>query len=368
MTTKACSAPAVSTFLLLTGLFVSLYLLALSAPPSYYSDMVNSHSWLSAAPPASCNRSSEATAAAPGTLTVPQFVQSSQFNATSAITLVTAFFPLSSSKHSVESYTEWLHSFFSRIETPVVVYTTPAYANVILAARGTLPIYLSVEYSTPFDTAPLRGLEAQYYGKQHDIDRERDHHNGGLYAVWNAKAALVNRSIELNPFSSDYFFWVDAGCFREVNHPFRHWPDVAKVEQIFQGRQDMPLVQVIQPLPASVYTDWKLSDGPLDYDYIAAAIFGGHRTGMQRFVERFYELHNRYLAEGKFVGKDQTVYNALITQDRQRVLVAAAYTQYCGNVWFHLQAQLASANESIQLCDQDLPATNVVTIAELVGK
>lgn len=72
------------------------------------------------------------------------------------------------------------------------------------------------------------------------------------------------------------------------------------------------------------------------------------------------------MRDGKFVGKDQTIYNALITQERARVLAAAAYTAPCGNRWFYLQVQLANHNESMQFCDKDVPVSNIRTVQELV--
>lgn len=267
MLAKLRSAPCGVSFLLLTTLFLTIYLVAHSTPSAYVS-MVDPHAWLIATTSSNCSPVVEQTVVTPpSNLTLPTFTRSTeQINST--VTLVSAFYPLSSSKHSLEDYAEWLQSFFGRIETPVMVFTTAAYANTILKARGNLPIYLSVEYSTPFDTRPIRGLEEEYYGHQHKIDREY-YHNGGLYAVWNSKAFLMNRTTELNPFNSDYFLWVDAGCFRDADHPFRKWPDAEKVVKAFEGREAMPLFQVIQPLPTKTYSEWKLSDGPIDVDYMA---------------------------------------------------------------------------------------------------
>lgn len=56
------------------------------------------------------------------------------------------------------------------------------------------------------------------------IFREKLMHNGNLYAIWNGKSFLLSRTSKENIYSSDYFFWVDIGCFREKN-PFVDWPN-----------------------------------------------------------------------------------------------------------------------------------------------
>jgi hypothetical protein len=38
-----------------------------------------------------------------------------------------------------------------------------------------------------------------------------------LYWVWNEKANLLKRGMELNPFSSEHFYWIDVGCLRPAN-------------------------------------------------------------------------------------------------------------------------------------------------------
>jgi len=32
--------------------------------------------------------------------------------------------------------------------------------------------------------------------------------------VWNEKAHLLKKGMELNPFGSEHFYWIDVGCIR----------------------------------------------------------------------------------------------------------------------------------------------------------
>jgi len=42
-------------------------------------------------------------------------------------------------------------------------------------------------------------------------------HTVDLYIIWSEKVNFLNESIEKNYFNSKYFFWVDAGLFRDEN-------------------------------------------------------------------------------------------------------------------------------------------------------
>jgi hypothetical protein len=35
-----------------------------------------------------------------------------------------------------------------------------------------------------------------------------------VYWVWNEKTDLLKKVVELNPFSSEYFYWIDMGSLR----------------------------------------------------------------------------------------------------------------------------------------------------------
>ncbi|KAK9759598.1 hypothetical protein K7432_017237 [Basidiobolus ranarum] len=106
-------------------------------------------------------------------------------------TLVSAYFPLTASKHSSDEYKKWLSNFLSNVNTPMVIYTTPQFAPTIQELRGDFPTIIRTQYESPFNVTPLQGLEEIYNGKQHDLDREKAYHNGNLYAIWNSKAFLV---------------------------------------------------------------------------------------------------------------------------------------------------------------------------------
>ena len=54
-----------------------------------------------------------------------------------------------------------------------------------------------------------------FWKEQHTIDLEAKVHRGtGVYKIWNEKLIFIHAAMDLNPFNSPTFTWIDAGYFR----------------------------------------------------------------------------------------------------------------------------------------------------------
>ncbi|PPR07462.1 hypothetical protein CVT26_013432 [Gymnopilus dilepis] len=257
----------------------------------------------------------------PGSLSTSQSSPSSR-NA-SRILLVSALFPLSKSKskHSIEDYKSWLRHFLGPITTPIYFYTTPDFAPLIQSLRGTgLPLVVNTTYSSPFDIPPLKGLE-QTYEEMHDLDREKFRHSPELYAIWNAKPFLLSSAVQTLASQDevyDYAFWNDAGSFRS-EHPYTTWPDHWTVDRVWnagtlfngKGEEDLLFFPVFD-LPPRKVRGWKEDMGPVDHEISEGSFFGGSPKTIHWWSKIYYAYHNYYLSSGLFVGKDQTLINALL--------------------------------------------------------
>ncbi len=65
------------------------------------------------------------------------------------------------------------------------------------------------------------------------------YHTPELYAVWNLKFFLVQKVADANPYNSQFFFFTDAGAWREK--VFAKWPDYNFVKQVSLTIGDLPL-------------------------------------------------------------------------------------------------------------------------------
>ncbi|KAF7297724.1 hypothetical protein MKEN_01395900 [Mycena kentingensis (nom. inval.)] len=284
----------------------------------------------------------------------------------STILLVSAFFPLSKSKHTMADYENWLCRFLRPITTDIYFYTPPEMADLVRRCRGPLPIHIDTRFTRPFDVPPLRGMEAEYAAMQ-ALDREKRIHSAELYAAWNAKPYLLDEAVKMLAETQQrryaYAFWNDAGSFRGV-HEYTDWPDEGKVREVWRegGRltgikEEELLFFPVCRVPHSSYQYWVEDTGPVDGYFGEASFFGGPPEAISWWRTVFYAYHDAYLARGLFVGKDQNLIFALFLLFPERILAvwqddpdapAAAKHEYedllgtCGANWFYYQFWLAS--------------------------
>lgn len=203
------------------------------------------------------------------------------------ILLVSAFFPLEHSKHSLQDYKYWINNFLGAagIHSDIYFYTTPSlepFIRSIHASSGhTHELTIDTTFLTPISIPPLSHYQGKYT-QMHAWDRENDIHSPELYAIWNAKPWLLSQAVKIKSLELakkkqedqqyDYAFWNDAGSFRWA-HAFRTWPDPLRLREVFRvgkalagGVHDVlffPLCQV----PGLKEYVWKPHKGPVDMDF-----------------------------------------------------------------------------------------------------
>ncbi|KAJ3727009.1 hypothetical protein C8R42DRAFT_621748 [Lentinula raphanica] len=284
----------------------------------------------------------------------------------SEILLVSGLFPLSKSKHSAEDYRAWLTLFLGSITTDVYFYTPPELAELVAEVRGNLPIVINTTFSTPFDIPPLVNMK-QSYEAMHAIDRERSRHSPELYAIWNGKPYYLDEALKNSEKQYSYAFWSDAGSFRK-EHVYDVWPNSARVEEIWNegsrlsgvAKEDLLFFPMWEP-PHPSMRNWEEALGPVDTDFSEGSFFGGSPQTVRWWRELFYLYHDHYLNQGIFVGKDQTLINALFLLHPSRIITvwvsdpdAPAHQGLlssvegplgnCGDNWYYYQFWLSNVH------------------------
>ncbi|KAF5310790.1 hypothetical protein D9619_007998 [Psilocybe cf. subviscida] len=285
------------------------------------------------------------------------------------ILLVSAMFPLEKSKHSKEEYAYWLSQFLNPITTDVYFFAPPSFAPTVQSVRGSGNITIDTAYGSPFDIPPLRGLEEKYRS-MHNLDREKFRHSPELYAIWNAKPFFVHAAVQAlrkQGKEYDYVFWNDAGSFRNT-HMYSEWPDAGRVQQIWDVGEKITgtpkeklLFFPLAGMPAAKMRYWKEDMGPVDYDVSEGSFFGGSPETIAWWQAVYYSYHDYYLSRGLFVGKDQTLINALFLLFPERVIsvwfgdpaaparsgLIPAFDHRplgaCGSEWFYYQFWMADS-------------------------
>lgn len=190
----------------------------------------------------------------------------------SEILLVSAFYPLPKSKHSMSDYSSWLSRFLQPITTPIYFFTTPDMEPTIRRLRGNLPITINTTYASPFDIPPLAGRRAEYE-EMWRHDREKDRHNPDLYAIWTAKPFFLDEGMKNAKGAYKHAFWTDAGSFRQ-SHQFTAWPDAQRVKEVWEegsmesgtNPDDLFFIPMWYP-PHDTMQYWMEGMGPIDNEF-----------------------------------------------------------------------------------------------------
>ena len=165
------------------------------------------------------------------------------------------------------------------------------------------------------ETLMSRTYDVQFWQDQHAKDPERKvHRSYFIYWIWNEKLEFLRRTIEENPFHSDFFAWVDIGYFREAN-----FNDQVMLKQIPAGLKQNQVLGL----------DVSFSNK----DYMGGGFIGGYRTGILRFHRIFY-----YLLEANkdsFIGKDQDHFKKACVENKGMCLLIKPDKSH-GDPWFYM--------------------------------
>jgi len=138
---------------------------------------------------------------------------------------------------------------------------------------------------------------------QESLDPELEvGHSRELYWIWNEKSAMLKYVSETNPFSSEYFAWLDIGAIRHSR---------------WNGRvlmQNLPEEAGILLLQVGEFEDSELvlKDGLSHSDFfqknrIGGGMIGGSAESVRIWADLFYKTIKRYFSLNRFGGKDQSV-------------------------------------------------------------
>ena len=248
-----------------------------------------------------------------------------------ATTLVTCYYPIKS-KYPAEQYSAWAEQFL-RLDVSIVVFTTRTMASIFRAMRvrhGNKPLYI---VELPFEELDTWKLYKNQWIRQYELDHEKAH-SPSLYAIWAQKPHFVRRAIELNPFGTEYFFWCDIGAFREGRLD-------PVIQTSFPDSRWLPADRILMSAVNPINDDDKerKADGIcgdfLHVNRIVGGLWGGGREGCLRWLESYTHMLERYIARGRFAGKDQSVMLSTYLEDRSLAnIVRCNYKEV--DIWFYL--------------------------------
>jgi hypothetical protein len=259
-------------------------------------------------------------------------------------TVVSIYFPLYKSKHSIINYDIWNRNALNSIEAPMIIFTNRESKRKFLHIRPNNTIYFIYDdvwqLFKELETWRNKSYIYNYLHLQRPIDSEKFRHVPELYAIWNLKAFLMNRVAKLNPFKSKFIIYSDLGAWRREVIP--NWPDNKFVKIVNERLNDRILFGQIAKIKNEV------GDVNILNDIIEGTYWAGSPESIYSYAKKFYDIHDERFDMGFFVGKDQTIMNFITfkTQIKNYVRIRSTEINLCNNsnsnklaydAWFFFQ-------------------------------
>ena len=229
-------------------------------------------------------------------------------------TIISAFYPLKSSRHSIGNYRAWIQN-FCKIPSSMVIFTTEEYALEIYQWRRELldKTHLIVK---AFDTFAMTCPSMmRFWEKQVILDPKKE--TSELYAIWALKQEMVRIVVNQNRFQSKWFVWCDIGIQRysKLHEFYVSFPsDVSRL--CVPGR--MSFLEV-DKIPQKILDDWDESK-PADYPFPDIAIGSGCIVGdadaWNEFGEVYKDMLKEFAMRGWFAGKETNVFFAILMEKK----------------------------------------------------
>jgi hypothetical protein len=261
-------------------------------------------------------------------------------------TVVTAYYPVRS-KFSVDKYLDWATTFL-KIKSPVVLFTEEHMVESLLAKRGNLPIHI---ITIPFCELDTWKLYQNHWVEHLNMDPEKHIHSPELYAIWAQKAFFVDRTVQLNPFNTKFFFWCDIGAFRDK--------DISPVIlDSFPTTQYLERYRILLQSIGDVTTnDWIRREDGIRGEVISSSwnetrlvggLWGGGAEACMRWKHAYQSMLEEYFRAGRFAGKDQQVMLSAYLENPSLAKVVYCTKPYI-NMWFFLEYLLSNQEEQYEL-------------------
>lgn len=126
-------------------------------------------------------------------------------------------------KHN-NKFEDWFNNTL-KFKCPYVFFSNKETIKLIKKYRGDLP--------THYIECDIKDFKT-YKFKDRMITHPKHCPSIELNLIWNEKIFLIEKAIELNPFKSEYFMWMDAGmsCFRNKMPPPIPFPNINKLDKL----------------------------------------------------------------------------------------------------------------------------------------
>lgn len=205
------------------------------------------------------------------------------------ITLVSGYWVLQKNKFNNSKYNEWFNNTLT-VNSPLIFFSDSiSIINLVKKIRKKLPTYYVVLDMNQFVTNKYKDLFI--IDNIHCPSKE-------LNMVWNEKIFLLQKSLEINPFNSNFYCWYDAGLclFRD-----RKIPEI-KLDSSFLNKNK---ISFTNPSHIKKYEQNKLKD--YGYHYVTGTAYIIPKKIIPIVTKKYKQYLDNYV-DDKFLWTDQVIW------------------------------------------------------------
>lgn len=123
----------------------------------------------------------------------------------------------------------------------------------------------------------------------------------------NNKFDFLKRTIEMNPFNSEFFFWMDMGIQHCTKATEQEWLDISQLWPSFieKNRSQIHQLRIHTPTKPSDMS-WK-DYFRFIYHHVAGGFFGGHKDAVLQYITLFKDEWHKIIHEEKWWQLDEAI-------------------------------------------------------------
>ncbi len=229
-------------------------------------------------------------------------------NIKNSVTLVTCYYNIKS-KRPHNDYLKYIDLLLKNLDKNI---------NLIIYTASDL-VYIFEKYlitHNNFKLAIKNFEDISLYNKykeiwEHQYQKDKQKNTGRsyyCYILWNSKINFITETIDLNPFGSDKYIWIDVGCVRN-----NIYGNVIKnfgngFNKISQNKIDIVLLKDF----TSIQLNQKYFQ---DEIHFSGAIFAGTTDTFKKYSKLYYEKFDEYVKNDKFIGCDQQIISSVYLEN-----------------------------------------------------
>jgi len=243
-------------------------------------------------------------------------------------TVITGWWFIDShSKHDKAVYTHSME-LFSKIRTRKVVFTNEP--SLFQNWTNTLVIRRMIP-----DMRNLTGKTEEQWAENAKLDTEN--HGVELYYIWIGRAFLLKEVKDLNPFNTEWFFWMDIGAAREEKNPVFSEPFYCNPNGISKEKFNF-----FTPLRKGEFEKQTREDvlhridqaGRITFFWIQGGAYGGYYTIIDEFTKKWRLTVDWFFLRNRVSGKDQRLFDHMVGENPEIYDVYGGPNDYKWDRWF----------------------------------